>query len=78
MVVNYTVEGDLFVPSKPRIWYDGKLFYTGTLNLALHPDGKRFAVLQAAEPGAAQKGSVHVAFLLNFFDELRRRIPTGK
>ena len=24
------------------------------------------------------KGSVHETVLLNFFDELRRRVPTGK
>jgi len=25
-----------------------------------------------------EKGPVHVTFLFNFFDELRRRMPTGK
>jgi hypothetical protein len=62
-------------PRKPRLWVDKQLFYTGTINLDLAPDGKRFAVLEAAETEGAQKSSVHVTFLLNFFDELRRRIP---
>ncbi len=39
----------------------------------LAPDGQRFAVLpsEVAEEG---KGSVHATFLLNFFDELHRRL----
>jgi hypothetical protein len=48
-------------------------------NLDVAPDGKRFAaVLPRADlPGGAES-SVHVTFLLNFFDEVRRRIPKGK
>jgi len=34
-----------------------------------------FPLRQAA---ADTKGSVHVTFLLNFFDELRRKAPVGK
>jgi hypothetical protein len=30
-----------------------------------------------AESLAAQKAQSHVIFLLNFFDELRRHVPTG-
>jgi Tol biopolymer transport system component/predicted Ser/Thr protein kinase len=75
MVVDYTVDGTVFVPRKPRLWSDKQIFYTGTSNLDLAPDGKRFVVLQLPEPVPGEKGSVHVALLLNFFDELRRRIP---
>ena len=41
--------------------------------LDLAPDGKRFAVLPSE--AADEKGSVHTTFLLNFFEELRRRVP---
>ena len=75
MVVDYTVNGDSFVPGKPRLWSDKQLFYTGTSNLDLAPDGKRFAVLALPEAAPGEKGSVHVTMLLNFFDELRRRVP---
>jgi hypothetical protein len=51
------------------------LFYTGTLNLDLTPDGKRFAMLSLPEAAPGEKGSVHVTMLLNFFDEVKRRIP---
>ena len=46
----------------------------GNPPLDLAPDGKRFAVLPS-EVVADEKGSVHATFLLNFSDELRRRLP---
>jgi serine/threonine-protein kinase len=75
MAVDYSVEGSSFIPGKPRLWSDRQLFYTGTSNLDLAPDGKRFAILQLDETSRA---APRVVFLLNFFDELRRRIPPGK
>ena len=76
MVVNYTVDGDSFIPGKPRVWSDKQLFYTGTSNLDLAPDGKRFVLLSQPEtPAGSEKGTVHVTVLQNFFDEVRRRIP---
>jgi hypothetical protein len=39
---------------------------------------ERFAVLLTNESNLKDpKGSAHVTFLLNFFDELRRRAPAG-
>jgi Tol biopolymer transport system component len=75
MVVEYTVDGTAFVPGKPRQWSEKQLFYTGTLNLDLAPDGKRFLVFTVPDAVPGEKGSVHVTMLLNFFDELKRRIP---
>jgi Tol biopolymer transport system component len=75
MVMDYTVDGASFVPGKPRVWSDKQLFYPGTLNLDLAPDGKRFAVFALPEAVPGAKRSVHVTMLLNFFDELKRRIP---
>jgi serine/threonine-protein kinase len=75
MVVDYTVDGTSFVPGKRRLWSDRQLFYAGSVNLDLAPDGKRFAVLTLPETAPGEKGSVHVVFLENFFDELRRRLP---
>ncbi|HUJ50766.1 MAG TPA: DPP IV N-terminal domain-containing protein [Bryobacteraceae bacterium] len=75
MVVDYTVNGGSFIPGKPRIWFDKQLFYMARSNLDLAPDGKRFAVLTAPEALGGNQGNVHVTMLLNFFDELRRRIP---
>jgi serine/threonine-protein kinase len=73
MVLEYSVDGNTFVPGKPRLWSAARI-HPGTFSLDLAPDGKRFAGLPAPEP-ASEKGSAHVTFLLNFFDELRRRVP---
>ena len=78
MVVDYTVNGDSFVPGKPRLWSEKQIFYPGVSNLALAPDGKRFAVFPMPEAAGPEKGSVHVTFLQNFLDELRRQIPVGR
>ena len=73
MAVSYTTNGEAFVQSKPRLWAPRKDlgFY-----FDLAPDGKRFAVVETE--ASEQKGPQQVTFLLNFFDELRRRAPVGK
>jgi hypothetical protein len=71
MVVNYTMNGETFVPGKPQMWAEKK-------DLAwfdLAPDGKRFVAVQEVAP--EQKGPTYVTILLNFFDELRRRAPAA-
>jgi hypothetical protein len=75
MVVDYTVNGDSFLPGKPRLWSKKQIFSSAGCNLALAPDGKRFAVFPIPEAVGPEKGSVHVTFLLNILDELRRQIP---
>jgi len=75
MVVDYTVSGDSFVPGKPRLWSETQILNVGRLNLDLAPDGKRFAVFPMPENAELGKGSVHVTFLLNFLDDLKRRMP---
>ena len=78
MVVNYRVVGDSFVPDKPRLWSEKRLADTAVFqNLDIHPDGKRFIGLFPLE-AAGQKASSQVTFLLNFFDEVRRRAPLRK
>jgi hypothetical protein len=57
--------------SRLRLWADRQLFYPGRSNLDLARDGKGFVVLTLPEAAAGEKGSVHVVFLLNFFDQLR-------
>jgi Tol biopolymer transport system component len=79
MAVTYTASGDSFRADKPQLWSPGQFTDRGlgVYNFDLHPDGKRFAVLKA--PGTEQAAAVNkVSFIFNFFDELRRRVPTGK
>ncbi len=47
-------------------------------NIDLASDGRRIvALMPAAEAKGAQVAQNHVVFLLNFFDELRRKVPLG-
>jgi hypothetical protein len=54
-----------------------QVFYPDTSSLAIAADGKRFAVFPMPETVGPDKGSVHVIFMLNFFDELQQRAPVG-
>ncbi len=74
MVADYATTADSFMAAKPRLWSNTQIRdIGGVTNLDLAPDGKRFAVFPAPEP-PAQGGAVHMTFLLNFFDEVRRRV----
>ena len=77
MMVSYGINGDTFIPGKPRLWSTQQLSIpTGGQNMDLAPDGKRFAVL-LAEPAPAEQRSSGVNLLLNFFDDLKQRVPVG-
>jgi hypothetical protein len=78
MAVDYTINGASFVFGKPRLWTDQQLLSLGVVNLALAPDGKRFAVFPIPEAKGGENAPVHAAFLLNFFDELRQRVPVSR
>jgi hypothetical protein len=46
-------------------------------NYYVAPEGKRLAVLKAPDAGGAPVVN-KVSFIFNFFDELRRKFPSGK
>jgi serine/threonine-protein kinase len=76
MAVDYTAKGETFTSGKPRQWSETRILTTGTFkNLDLAPDGKRFVVIPSLEATGRDKSSVHAVFLVNFFDELKRRLP---
>jgi Tol biopolymer transport system component len=81
-VVAYTIVGDSFAASQPRLWSEKEpllKFVTGMIRRATEflPDGTRIVVSLPSGPAADQKPT-HVVFLLNFFEELQRRVPTGR
>ena len=80
MAASYTVNGDTFVAEKPRVWIAklGAAVIANATVWDLAPDGKRVAVLTPVESAEAPKQEHEVVFLLNFFDELRRRAPTAR
>ena len=78
MVARYTANEHSFVPEKPRQWSPAPLFRPGNnslWNLDIAPDGRRFVVLAPPESRSEEPTTVHATILLNFFDELRRRLP---
>ncbi len=79
MVTAYAVKGDSFVADKPRMWSDKQLGDPANRkNFDLAPDGKRIVALMPVETAEAQKAQKQVTFLMNFSDELRRKVPIGK
>jgi Tol biopolymer transport system component len=76
--VSYTVKGDLFTTGKTQEWPDVRLAEIGDVaTFDLSPDGKHLAALLVVGT-EAEKPLTHLMFLLNFFDEVRRRAPAGK
>ena len=74
MVSSYQVRGDSFVADQPRAWSGKQLVsFSTTRSYDPAPDGNRVVALVPAD--AQQEQQDRLVFLLNFFDELRRRVP---
>ena len=74
MVASYREQGDSFVAEKPRTWSTkGPAHFGTTRSYDPAPDGKQIVALMSAD--TPQEPHAGVIFLLNFFDELRRRVP---
>ena len=71
MAASYTANSDSFAASKPRLWA-AKKNLSASFDLA--PDGKRFVVVMSAETPQPQETQNHVTLVVNFFDEVRRRV----
>ena len=74
-VVTYSTHDNSFAASQPRVWSDKDV----VLQQApfLMPDGKHFTAIVAPSELKTDRHA-DVMFLLNFADELRRRLPAGK
>ncbi len=77
METGYAVSGVSFSPGKPRLWSDKQLISpVADGNYDIAPDGTVEGLV--AGSAAENRPSLHVTFLLNFFDELRRRATQAK
>lgn len=76
MVAPYRVENHAFRPAKPRPWSASAVtlprILAGHNHYALHPDG-RVAIADTGQGEAL--GQTHLAFIFDFFEELRRVAP---
>jgi hypothetical protein len=52
------------------------LFAKASEDYDVAPDGRRFLMLKAATAPEGASGELHV--VVNWFEELRRRVPVGK
>jgi hypothetical protein len=75
MAASYTIKGDTFVPSKPRVWIAKVGGGPQSVVWDLAPDGKRVMVITPVEYLEAPKQDHEVVVLEDFFDELRRKVP---
>jgi serine/threonine-protein kinase len=74
MVAPYHAHGDLLKADRPRPWSGRTMaVFSTTRSYDPAPDGSHIVALVPADAPAADEG--RVVFLLNFFDELRRRAP---
>jgi hypothetical protein len=72
-MAKYAVRGDSFVAEKPQIWLTGDF---GAYDVS--PDGKRIITDSSTSSAGKPETGRHVTFLLNFFDEVRRKVPVAK
>jgi len=75
MVASYRARGDRFRPDEPRVYSKTIVGFGSTRSYDPGPDEKQVVGLAAAD--SAQGAHDRVVFLLNFFDELRRRVPVN-
>ena len=80
MVASYVATGQSFASNKPRVWSNTQIRDPSATvsNMDLAPDGTRFVVFPRQDATGEPKSSVHVTVLLNFFDELHRRVPARR
>jgi Tol biopolymer transport system component len=77
MVASYQLRGDSFVVEMPRVWFEkGIANFPSTRSYDPAPDGRRIVALMPVDTSAEPRD--RVIFLVNFFDELRRRVPTRR
>jgi serine/threonine-protein kinase len=75
MAASYTIQGETFSAGISHVWSPPAVRRIGVQqSFDVSPDGERVATFP--RPNEKETASpLHATFLLNFFDELRRRVP---
>ena len=77
MMATYATKAGLFTVERVRQWSDKQLFDTGVLaNYDVGRDGRIAVLLPAGEPEDRQSEN-HVTIMLNFFEQVRRRVSSS-
>ncbi len=65
-----------FTPGNPELLFDlGAYTHDLGRNYAMTPDGKRFLMIK--EAGSDATSSTKLILVLNWFEELKQRVPTN-
>jgi serine/threonine-protein kinase len=78
MAVEVTTQ-PIFSPGTPKVLFEGQyqlLPLISTPNYDVAPDGQRFLMLKPTEQEQAATTQINV--VLNWFEELKQKVPTGK
>jgi len=70
MVVAIETE-PIFTAGSPEVLFTGSYYSGAGRNYDVSPDGQRFLMIKGEEVGAAQ-----INVILNWFEELKRLVPT--
>jgi eukaryotic-like serine/threonine-protein kinase len=67
-----------FAAGTPRMLFEGRydLAPVPTVNYDVSPDGQRFLMLKPSESAVAAPTQINI--VLNWFEELKQKVPTGK
>ena len=61
---------------RPEVLFTGRYSVAAGRNYDIHPDGQRFMMLKDLEEQASAPSQLTV--VLNWFEELKRLVPTGE
>ena len=77
MAVDITTQPG-FAVGKPRMLFEGRYEHAAvpSTDYAVSPDGQRFLMLKSSE--SAQAAPTQINVVLNWFEELKRKVPTEK
>jgi len=78
LVADCNAQGQSFSCTRPQRWSERQIVdpIQGPMRMFdIAPDKSGLAFVEFNAAGGMSQGSLHVTFLLNFFDELRRKVP---
>ncbi|MDA2939177.1 hypothetical protein MYX75_13070, partial [Acidobacteria bacterium AH-259-A15] len=77
MVVSIKTE-PTFTRGNPEVLFTGSYFIGFGRNYDISPDGQRFLMMKAGEQTEESSAPTQLIVVLNWFDELKRLVPTDK
>ncbi|MBV9766113.1 MAG: hypothetical protein JOZ48_14805 [Acidobacteriaceae bacterium] len=76
LVVNYRIQGDELIPETVQPWSPVPILYLDLFrNFDVAPDGKHIVAAPHPDPRDEREANSRITVLLNFFDDVKRKIP---